>query len=129
MTTERAVLVILGIASIVWGLKARQFYPGVLGMGHRSRTIPKWVGRTWSVLVGLGFIYMGFRGGLPLPLEKIIAVSLGIAIIVFGIMDAKTKARRARDSNGRDLGVPFFKCLWPIAAGIFCIFVGLTLKR
>ena len=72
---------------------------------------------------------MGFRGGLPLPLEKIIAVSLGIAIIVFGIMDAKTKARRARDSNGRDLGVPFFKCLWPIAAGIFCIFVGLTLKR
>jgi hypothetical protein len=128
MTRDRILMLMIGIVLIISGFRSRQFYPSAWGTGDRSRTIPKWLGRSWFAIVGLWFVYMGIRGELPLIVEKITAVGMGMAILVTGVANARTKARLARGSNGGGFGLPILQWFWPVAVGVFVIIIGLTLR-
>jgi len=54
-------LIALGIAGILFGLSADQFYPVFIRRPEPDKkTLPKWLGRTVFFIVGLWFIYSGF---------------------------------------------------------------------
>src|SRR5256885_16836664 len=102
MSATKIFLLILGTVTIIYGFMTPRFYPRAFGVGHRARTIPKWVGRLWFSLIGLWFIYMGLVGSTPLIVERVIAVGLGLAIILSGL-SARTENQPA--SPGVSLGI------------------------
>jgi hypothetical protein len=48
---------VLGVATIAFGMSADKFYPGMI---HRrtaeDRSLPKWLGRVWFCVVGFAAI-------------------------------------------------------------------------
>ena len=58
----RAALVILGVLVITWGCIAGTFYVALPGLHeYKWKSVPKWLGRLWYILIGMAAIYMGMR--------------------------------------------------------------------
>jgi hypothetical protein len=52
--------IFVGIAAIVFGFLADEFYPAFMRRPRPDeKPMPKWLGRTISVVVGVGFILSG----------------------------------------------------------------------
>jgi hypothetical protein len=59
---ERVVSVGIGVAGIIWAfVPGMTFYSGGFGISNKKKPIPKWIGRIWFIIIGLGFIYLGLR--------------------------------------------------------------------
>jgi hypothetical protein len=55
-------LVILGVLVITWGCIAGTFYVALPGLHeYKWKSVPKWLGRLWYILIGMAAIYMGMR--------------------------------------------------------------------
>jgi hypothetical protein len=83
MLAWRVLLVVFVIAGILWSFRPGMiFYAGGMGVYNRSRPAPKWLGRVWFVLFGLGFIAMGLNNGERF--HRILSASFAIFIgVVF----------------------------------------------
>lgn len=52
----------IGLAGMTLGLTADKFYAGFMRRPRpNEKPMPKWLGRTIFVVVGMGFIYSGVR--------------------------------------------------------------------
>lgn len=56
---EGIFLIVLGLAGIVFGMTADSFSTGFVA--SKGRPMPKWLGRSFFVGVGLWFIFWGYR--------------------------------------------------------------------
>jgi hypothetical protein len=52
-------LIVVGLAGIVFGIVAEKFSTGFIASS--GRPMPKWLGRTIFIAVGLWFTYWGWR--------------------------------------------------------------------
>ena len=61
--TDAALALGIGLAAILMGCFGEKFY--AIGPGQRpterTRTIPKWVGRTWCIGLGSIIVFLNFR--------------------------------------------------------------------
>lgn len=61
-SSDRVISICIGVAGIVWAfIPGVGFYPGGFGIVNRTKSIPKWRGRFWFIIIGLVFIYFGLR--------------------------------------------------------------------
>ena len=52
--------IVVGLVAIVFGFTAGEFYTGFIRRPRPDdKPVPKWLGRTISVVVGVGFILSG----------------------------------------------------------------------
>ncbi len=129
MSAANIFLLILGATTIVYGFTASRFYPGAFGVGDRTRTIPKWVGRSWFALIGFLFTYAGLTGSFPLLLMRIISIGVGCEIIVSGLFFKQVQPSSqppvlSATPDTKPLGRFSF-----LIVGLFFIVAGLALRR
>jgi hypothetical protein len=58
----RDALIVIGVLSILLGFVPRNFYLKLPGLyEYKWKSVPRWLGRLWYVLIGMAAIYMGIR--------------------------------------------------------------------
>jgi hypothetical protein len=127
---EKVIAVSVGLAAIIWAFwPGVAFYPRALGIGG-DKPIPKWFGRLWFVVLGLGFIYMGVGANEKISkmVGAIFAIALGSAVIYGGVTSSQRPT--ATDPNGEagrtiwrrkilsvTVGILFLCIAWILLAG------------
>lgn len=130
-TFSKVVSITIGVLAIIWAyLPGGTFYPGGMGIGDRTKPIPKWFGRLWFTVLGLWSIYVGLGGGTALLVEKIVAVGLGLTIIIVGLTKrSQASALSMKGGNSvTSVPKPFGGFLF-LVVGLLFILAGLVLKR
>lgn len=98
--------IVVGLVAIVFGFSAKNFYAAFMRRPRPDeRRMPKWVGRTVSVVVGAGFIYSGLSDWLLIQVgaatKGIFCISVGLAVVTYDLIADRiypdpTVNRRAR---------------------------------
>lgn len=98
--------IVVGLVAIVFGFTAKHFYAAFMRRPRPDEPpVPKWVGRTVSVVVGAGFIYSGLSDWLLIQVgaatKGIFWISVGLAVVTYDLLADRiypdpTVSRRAR---------------------------------
>lgn len=115
-------LVIIGAAAIVWSFKPKMaFYPRAMGIGRRDRTVPRWFGRLWFIVIGLVLIASGLAQSGKLGNRVSAYLSFVIAgIFVFAAVPFRWSGDR--HSNARN----WLLMLIPLALAAAFFWAGLS---
>ena len=129
---ERTISITIGVAGIIWAfLPGVSFYPGGLGISDRTKPTPRWFGRFWFTAIGFWFIYFGLKGGVPLLVEKIAAIGIGLTVIIDGFAAKRfhvVAAGMAGNSGAASIPKRFGGFLF-LLVGLLFILGGLALNR
>ena len=100
---ERFFKILVGVAAIVLGFTADEFYPSFMRRpGPDEKHLPKWLGRTTVAVVGVGFILSGLSGlrHRPLRQNEYSQHFCGFATRIYTLEPESLASRRLSGSTG-----------------------------
>ena len=109
-------LIGIGAAAILAGLTTKNFRPRGFGIGDRAAVIPRWFGRSWTIGVGLLFLYAGWKG-LPVIVVRTLAIVIGASLIIFNSV-ALVEGRGQRNIAN----------IWALLVGVILLLGGVVFK-